>query len=450
MHIRYNETNDLYEYLVSTGPEVWATLPINIAQIVGTIPQSQINTGLTESFRGLHLRTHPDFDVASSKIQLLKADQIVMSDGERINSWDNLVADITASGAGGLDTGSEGASIWYGIYAIAKDDGTKNLLLHREKDYFKDQQQLTNTAAAEGFRSSSTYTKKAQSFQVATAGTIPFIDLLGVRNGSPTGRIWITLEADSAGRPSGTPLATSDKLDIASFTTAAGQWIRFIFRSPVTFNVSTTYHLVLQGDFTISASNFYYWYGNTAGGYANGKAQKYNGTTWSDQATDTDQVFKIYVTRNDTSLTLPSGYTKSCKIGYVYNNSSSNFYTFVATDRRVHPILKSGGINDWGNSTITYPTLVDLSTLIPPTPVVMINAGLSTVAGTAIVIGGVPDAFGQTVNIGDYGQTFMHGPASNYAITLPDIQTEMQGAYVYQAGPAATIHAYLMAWTWLR
>lgn len=35
MHIRYNETNDLWEYLSATGPDVWSTLPIAAAQIVG-------------------------------------------------------------------------------------------------------------------------------------------------------------------------------------------------------------------------------------------------------------------------------------------------------------------------------------------------------------------------------------------------------------------------------
>jgi len=37
VHIRYNETNDLWEYLVSVGPEVWSTLPIKGEQISGGV-----------------------------------------------------------------------------------------------------------------------------------------------------------------------------------------------------------------------------------------------------------------------------------------------------------------------------------------------------------------------------------------------------------------------------
>ena len=42
----------------------------------------------------------------------------------------NLTIDITASGANGLDTGSEAASTWYSIWVIGKADGTVAGLLH--------------------------------------------------------------------------------------------------------------------------------------------------------------------------------------------------------------------------------------------------------------------------------------------------------------------------------
>lgn len=41
----------------------------------------------------------------------------------------NKTANITVSGAGGLDTGVEAASTWYHVWAIAKADGTQNILL---------------------------------------------------------------------------------------------------------------------------------------------------------------------------------------------------------------------------------------------------------------------------------------------------------------------------------
>lgn len=42
----------------------------------------------------------------------------------------NLTIDITASGANGLDTGSEASDTWYSIWVIAKSDGTVAGLLH--------------------------------------------------------------------------------------------------------------------------------------------------------------------------------------------------------------------------------------------------------------------------------------------------------------------------------
>lgn len=438
-------------FMTWTVPRTWVPGELVTASMMNIHVRDNINSLRSEHFtvqrfRGLWLRTHPDADVAASKVELVRADEIVLSDGTRLIDWGPLSADITASGANGLDTGTEQVSTWYEIHAIAKDDGTKGVLLHRAKDYLLDQQQTTNTAVAEGLRSSSAYTRKAQSFQLATAGPVPFIDVMLARNGSPTGRIWFQLEADSAGRPSGTALASTDKLDVAALSTSA-VFIRFPFRTTASLSASTTYHLVAYGDFTISASNFVYWLGNTAGGYASGKAQKFDGAAWADQATDTDQVFKIYVTRNDAALTMPTGYTKSCKTGYVYNNSAGNFVAFTASDNRVKRLTSQAGANDWGTTTATVSTLFSLATLIPPGPVILHGAGLASVAGTAVVAGGVPDAYGATVNAGDFGQIFVNGPVANYAFAIPDIYTEYQGAYAYLSG-SGTIHVYILGWTW--
>ena len=47
MHIRYNDTADLWQYLVSTGPEVWATLPIDAAQILsGTFADGRLSSNI--------------------------------------------------------------------------------------------------------------------------------------------------------------------------------------------------------------------------------------------------------------------------------------------------------------------------------------------------------------------------------------------------------------------
>ena len=79
--------------------------------------------------RGLIIKnnaTNPNYQLAVS------ADEVILQNSSgnsrRIASLSATV-DITASGAGGLDTGSEAVSTWYHIWAIAKADGTKSVLL---------------------------------------------------------------------------------------------------------------------------------------------------------------------------------------------------------------------------------------------------------------------------------------------------------------------------------
>ena len=58
--------------------------------------------------------------------EMVRPDDDPADDAAAPHRHDDLTADITASGANGLDTGSEGASRWYSIHAIRKSsDGTK-------------------------------------------------------------------------------------------------------------------------------------------------------------------------------------------------------------------------------------------------------------------------------------------------------------------------------------
>ncbi|OPY00362.1 MAG: hypothetical protein A4E60_02350 [Syntrophorhabdus sp. PtaB.Bin047] len=61
----------------------------------------------------------------------ISADEIILQDSDgnplRITSL-SMTADITGSGAGGLDTGSEAISTWYHLWAIARADGTKSVI----------------------------------------------------------------------------------------------------------------------------------------------------------------------------------------------------------------------------------------------------------------------------------------------------------------------------------
>jgi hypothetical protein len=164
---------------------------------------------LPQTFRGLTLRTHPDSDVAVKKT-MFSADVIVMSDGEAVSTWTNVVTDISTSGAQGLDTGSEAASTWYEQYAIY--NGTNKYgCLHRARDWFLDLDITSGEDATQGIRSAvdNSTVRVSQGITPVTAGKLVFIDVELIKVGTPTGNIWFTIEANSAGVPSNTPLATS-------------------------------------------------------------------------------------------------------------------------------------------------------------------------------------------------------------------------------------------------
>ncbi len=409
---------------------------------------------VAQSFRGLNLRTHPNLLLAASNVSILKLEEAIMNDGARYLPTRSILpmsGDITTSGAGGLDTGTEAASTWYEVYLIGKSSTGANadlrVLLHRSKSHSLNQSQTVFSTNSPLRFGATTHIKLAQSFQTSATGLIDFLDISLFRAGTPTGTMWVTIEASSGGNPSGTPLATSDKLDATAVSTSS-QWIRFVFRGPsVTLTSGTQYFIVLQGDYATNGTDYVAWNYQATNVYANGVWYTYNGAAWSNTPT-ADQTFKVYVTLNDTALTMPAGYDQSLKLGYVYNNSSSNFVAFDAVDKTVRRLTSSGGANDWMASAVTYPTLFDLSAHIPPGPVILRNIGSQTTTGSALVAGGVPDGYGTTVSLGDFGQFFIHAPVANYNIALPELQTAYQGAYAYTVG-GGTAHIQLLAWAWI-
>jgi hypothetical protein len=108
--------------------------------------------------------------------------------------------------------------------------------------------------------------------------------------GTFTGTVTITLEADSAGSPSGTPLATQTISNIEWVNQAVGE-IEVLFASEYSATIGTTYWLVADTS-TSDSSNHPNIGTNSAGGYTSG-SMKYKNTTdgWVAIAT-TDLYFK--------------------------------------------------------------------------------------------------------------------------------------------------------------
>lgn len=344
------------------------------------------------SHQGLVLQTHRDAASAKSKVELVTCDHIVMDDGTVLRNdageWSGQTADITLSGAGGLDAGTENGAAWYEIHAIAKEDGTRALLLHKSKEWRVDTFNVTGDDASQSIRDSSGHTKIAQGFKPFTSSPMLYVDVKMKKVGTPTGITTAAIYSNNAGVP-GSVLATSYAMDVARMPTSVGT-VRFMFPAgSATLSASTQYHLVLSGTWTIDGVNYVEWrMDGSAGAYADGAKATYNGTTWTTD-TDDDMIFTTYIEAGVNALVLPTDYTRSCFLGWAYNNGVSDFVPFVQRGkmRRTAAIELN---NSWAvalDGTLQVKQLIDF---LPPIDLCAALMGVSG-AGTQAAVVAVGD-----------------------------------------------------------
>jgi hypothetical protein len=422
--------------------------------------KEQISASATGFFRGLRMRSHPDEDVRTNKVSLLSADAIGMDDGEVVAGWQNVIADLSLPGAGGLDTGSEQASTWYRLIAVRKSsDGTKGLMFSRAKDYFLDESLDTDDGNTAIRNSTNTRSAASQGFAVDTAGPCEFVDVELNKTGTVTGNIWCEIHSNNAGVPSGTVLATSDKVDASEIGTAS-QWIRFIFRTPVSLTAATTMHLVITGTWTQSDANTINWRTDSSSpAYANGAVSVNNSGTWT-AVSGSDASFKIWITRNDSAVVMPSGYDQQCHIGFAYNNAASNLVPFITKDRRTHSLRESVGAS---SGTIladsvdltNVPQILSGAEVFPPGPISVTLYGSLTPTAYLLACGPIPDGwrtFGGNVGYNRAGGRVILGHGSGETVSLNQefgtINTEFQGVYASNLGGAAINRLGVSSWEW--
>ena len=286
--------------------------------------------------QGLALQTDRDSPDAHKKVEITALEYLVMDDGtistNASNEWTGKVADITVSGAAGLDAGAEEASYWYEIYAIEKEDGTKNLLLHKARRW--SDEASTNVITEDAWQnvaSASSNEFVSQGFKLSTSGQLRYARVKLQKVGSPAGFIVCAVYSDNAGVP-GSGLSVAHYLDASRLPTSE-TWVQFNFpHSAPTLSASPTqYHLILGT--TVHASNYIQWrMDGSAAPYADGAKATWNGTTWTAD-TDDDMTLEVGLEVDNASVTMPSGYTKKCLLGWVYNDGSSNFLPFIQRGR---------------------------------------------------------------------------------------------------------------------
>src|SRR5262245_5363211 len=409
-----------------------------------------LGANASADFSGLVVGTHPSDDLYQSQIYLTRATWIIVLDSDgnasAVEVSTPMTAAITTSGLNGLDTGTEEASTWYEIYMIRRPvDGALALLLHKKSDvYFLDEQQTTG-GSSQAFRDTASGVQKvAQGFQIDdTDVPISHVVLSLQKQGSPTGYVWVTIESDNAGSPSGTAIATSMKFDVSTLQ-AATNFGHVLFKfDTVASNLLTgvQYHIVLNSDVTVSGANYLRALAVGSSTYPRGQVKTYNGTSWA--GVTADLYFQVWVHRAAVAPTLPTGYTQKALLGYVYNNSGSNFTRFIAHDKLVTP-MESQLI---AASPTTLPVIVSMAALVPPIGL-RIHAVMEVGSSGGYVRMGARGGYGiSNVPRGANGQAIVYQGAAAGAMGLAGIvNTDIAEVYVSAGAPGG--HLYLSSWEW--
>jgi hypothetical protein len=108
-------------------------------------------------------------------------------------------------------------------------------------------------------RSSTSGQKKALRIIPRTTVTASTINIMISKNGSPADNAQIEIDTDSAGFPSGTPIAngTSNGVAGSGLSASVSNQQAFTFASPFTLTAGTTYWVVIERSSTLSDSNYY-------------------------------------------------------------------------------------------------------------------------------------------------------------------------------------------------
>lgn len=422
-----------------------AQIPNNMNILKTSITDDGRVFQLTQTFRGLHLRSLTD-PSDQTAVGLYALDNVIMDDFVRYSAPTlPITADLAVTGAGGIDTGVAAVSTWYDIYLIGKS-GTKansdlRLMFHLSDATPADTPQA-NTGTSEKLRQASNdRVKLAQGIKTSATGTVPFVDVTLQRTGTVTSvstlgfnMFWFTIETDNAGSPSGTPVATSDKYACNNLSTSAQQ-IRVLFRSPPSLTSGTQYHLVLNGDYDFSGTNYLSWIGESSNTYAGGVAKKFDGSvTWA-AATPLDFTFSVHrlVT---TAVTMPSGYDEKCKLGSFYSGIGLNPTPFVQRERVVVPLASKAT----GTYSAVLPTLFDLSAIVPPGPM-SIRFAVANVNGSGAQTGLAPVPDGFDASSAAYGGSGRRQIESFGSSSIPNgfatLITETQAIYLFGDGTNA-------------
>lgn len=408
---------------------------------VNTIPDgiefvnpSAAGGGAANTFTGLFVESkeHIGHDDSDEKIELIRLKSGTMDDGTVVNAVANLLLDLSlGNGVGALDTGTLANSTWYALMLVQRSDTEAFGLIATLADDASVDEQATSDDANAILNGATTNTDLiAQSFTPNVTAPLSHIDLFLNKLAAPTGSIWITIEGDNAGEPDGTPIATSESIDIATQETVERE-ITFVFHTPVSLTISVKKWIVVHADYTPSDTQNIRLRGNTTTVLAGEEALAFDGAAWSStiDGSIVELWFREYPVRAGDSVFFPANYDRQLKLGYFQTTTVADILPFKQINNRIFYKSAHGVIMNSGTSNFTE--LTKINTHIPP-GLIIVHANFTTSGGFAqMMVAGVPDGHSQTATgTSPNHLSVRHDIDSGNDLVSPvDILTETQGIY---------------------
>ncbi len=124
--------------------------------------------------------------------------------------------------------------------------------------------------------------KIGQSFTTTQAGTIASVQVLFMSIQAQTDDVYLAIQADSAGFPSGTDLATATINGTGVLTSCGAESRRtFTFASPLAVADATVYWIVITRQTPAGYPNGYSICGSGSSVYAGGLLAQHDGSSWA-------------------------------------------------------------------------------------------------------------------------------------------------------------------------
>lgn len=136
--------------------------------------------------------------------------------------------------------------------------------------------------------------KQAQSFIAGSTASTFSMTVSLKKQGAPADNVYITIETDNAGEPSGTPVTNGTSNDVAAGSVGAGYTdVSFSWGSDPTLVAGTKYWFVLQRDGANSDVNYYQVQYGSNSAFRAGAALKYTGSWVVNTGANDDLRFSI-------------------------------------------------------------------------------------------------------------------------------------------------------------